>query len=308
MKLQSFGAILFAIALAGVIYGLLNILDAQKHLNELDLPLALLSALLYLSSIALWNLSWGKFIKLGGNDSILMGFAAQLGGLTPFSLGADFLRGYFAKKAGKKFGEGMAASFAAKFHKIWIALVFSSIGIGVILLSQTYFRSSFLLGIGVPIIMLAGVILLTKNHAAMAISGISLEKISKKDARDFSYMLKVYIKNPQKAILGMLAASLALEFASFYLAFASFGLFLDISSAYLVFILLFFASKALFVPQGIGVTEIVGIIILGNTAPLSLIAAGMLLWNIVRIWIPTIIAGAASLALGKRYAIGESGN
>ena len=302
MKQINWGTVLFAVALMAVIYGLLKVFNGEQHMDEINIAVGVASALLYILSIAFWNVAWGRFIRLDTPASIQAGFAAQLGGLTPFSLGADFLRGGLAKGNGRKFVDGFAASFASKFHKIWIALAFSSLGVGALLLNHSQLEGSILFGIGIPILMLVGLYFLTRNYASILISTISMRKIRREDIRDFSKKLRWFIDSPDKSILALLFLSLAFEFLSFYLAFYALSIPLDLVTAYLVFILLFFASKALFVPQGIGITELVGIFVLGGSAGISLVAAGLLLWNVVRIWIPTIVAGIFAFSEGKKLA------
>ncbi len=299
LKIWSWPMFIYLLALLAVLYGLLKIFGADEGLLLLKPDIAAFSAIIYLLGMALWCIGWGGYLKMRPLIGIKLGFASQIGGLTPLSLGADLLRGYYAEKAGIKFTGGVAASLAAKFHKILIALVFSAFGIGLILLLNSTIKGSLLLGLGMPGLMLIGIYLLTKNYFSILVSKVTLRKIKAKDAGEFSKGLKGFIRRPPKAAIIMLLLSLICEFASFYLCFYAVGMSLDPLSAYLIFVLLFFASKAL-VPQGLGVTEIIGLVLLGNAAPMPLIAASLLLWNIVRIWVPLVFSGIAVFVAGKK--------
>ncbi|MFH1257571.1 MAG: lysylphosphatidylglycerol synthase domain-containing protein, partial [Candidatus Micrarchaeota archaeon] len=203
---------LFLAALIAVVYALLTIFEADRHIKDLNLGIAVLSALIYIASITIWNIAWGRYFSLPASESIKLGFASQLGGLTPLSLGADFLRGYYSKKAGRKFSAGMAASLASKFHKILLALVFSAIGIGLLIYQHSDLKGSLLLGAGIPIIMLAGVFFLTRNYSPWLISNITLKRIGKEDTAEFSKTLRKFIYSPSKSTILLLFISLVFEF------------------------------------------------------------------------------------------------
>ncbi len=74
-------------------------------------------------------------------------------------------------------------------------------------------------------------------------------------------------------------------------------------TAHVLFILLFFSSKAFFVPQAICITELIGLYVLGGSIQVSLVAAALLVWNLIRIWLPTVIAGAAVIAIRGKIRI-----
>ncbi len=119
----------YVAALAAVAYALLKMFDAEKALPSMNLPLAVVAVALYLLSIVPWNSAWGKHLGSGFWEANKIGWAAQFGSLTPFSIGNDVLRGYFGKQYGRPATDSIAASLATKFHKIAIALAFSVAGI-----------------------------------------------------------------------------------------------------------------------------------------------------------------------------------
>ncbi len=292
--------LLYLVALAALAYALLKIFDAEKALPQLNYLVALAAIAAYLLSIVFWNVAWGNYLKTGWKESNLVGWSAQFGAMTPFSLGNDVLRGYFAKQHGKKFSEGAAASLATKFYKIALALAFSLLGAVYLIVRHREVESTLEWGVALPLLILAGVYIFTREKHAEWIAKLSFNKISKEKTAEFSAALKKYIHKPSFGVLGWLLASLALEFVSFYLGFLAFGVALPPFVAYLVFSLVFFISKVPVLPQGIVVTEFVGLVLLQNTAALPLVAAGILLWNVSRIWMPIVVSGSVLLASGKK--------
>ncbi len=300
MKLLSKTNLLYFLALIAVAYALLTIFNAEEKISDTRIEIAVLASLSYLIGMAFWNFAWGEYLNLRSIQSIRLGFASQIGGLTPLSVGADFLRGYFGKSAGKKVGDGIAASLAAKFHKLLLVLLLSIVGIGVLVFEHTELRENLMAGLLVPIAMLLGVYFLTKNYASDLISKYSLKRIKKSEAKGFSRKLKAFIYRPQIEILVLLLLSLAFEFFAFYLSLLALNIVLPVASTYLLFILLFFASKALLVPQGLGITEVLGLFILGGTISIATVAASLLVWNAVRIWVPIVVSGMVLFSIEKK--------
>ena len=125
--------VLFLAAFAIVAYALIKVLDAERHLGEMNWIFAIGAVILYFASILLWNFAWGIMAKMDLKQSIKAALYSQVGTVTPFAVGADYLRGRFAKGGKGKFTDGLASSFAAKFYKILISLAFSVVAVGVIL-------------------------------------------------------------------------------------------------------------------------------------------------------------------------------
>ncbi|MBI5225048.1 flippase-like domain-containing protein [Candidatus Micrarchaeota archaeon] len=292
--------VLFLAAFAIVAYALLKVLDAEKHLGEINATFAIGAIVLYFASILLWNLAWGIMAGMNWKESIKAAFYSQIGTITPFAVGADYLRGRYAKGRKGKFTDGLAASFASKFYKILISLAFSVVAVGIILSKYEHLRYSIVLSLAIPAGLLFVLYFFTKNYGAKLLAKFSMQKVSEKNAKEFSKSLSEMVGKPKIEVLGLLSFSLAFEFIAFLLSFFAFGVNLANFEGYLVFVILFYSSKINLIPQGIGITEIAGIIVLRDTAALSLVAAALLLWGIVRIWAPLLISGAYILAMKKR--------
>ncbi|MFH1199916.1 MAG: lysylphosphatidylglycerol synthase domain-containing protein [Candidatus Micrarchaeota archaeon] len=287
----------YVAALAAVAYALLKLFDAEKALPSLNPLLAAAAVALYLLSIVPWNAAWGKHLGSGFWEANKIGWAAQFGSLTPFSIGNDVLRGYFGKRYGKPATDSIAASLATKFHKIAIALAFSVAGVFALVARHSELGETVALGVVLPIALLGGVYFLTREAPMRWVAKLAGGRLGGGKAENFARRLREYLHKPRIDALGLLGLSLLLELTSFYCCFAAFGVILEPFSAYLIFTLLFFVAKIPLVPQGIGVTEAIGLVILRDSAALPFIAAGLLLWSVARIWAPVVASFAFYSAL-----------
>ncbi|MBU1197481.1 flippase-like domain-containing protein [Candidatus Micrarchaeota archaeon] len=287
---MNFRNVLYFIALIALAYALLKIFQAEQALPKLDAFIAAGAIVSYLISIVLWNEAWGQYLKIDFWKSNTIGWSAQFAALTPLSIGNDVLRGYFAKQHGHRFSAGMAASLATKFYKIALALVFSAAGIALLFLRNEELQQWIGLGVVVPVLLLLGLYVITKEGFAGIVNKITFNRIAKGRMIEFSGKMKYYVHAPSGSVLLILITSLAFEFLAFYLCFQAFGVFLEPFTAYLAYALLFFLSKIPLLPQGIVITEIAGVMILRSVAALPLVAAGILLWNVSRVWVPVVMS------------------
>ncbi len=280
----------YLVALAAMAYALIKLFDAEQAFPQFNLVWAALAILAYLASISTWNIAWGAYLGAGWRESNWVGWKAQFGSVTPFSLGNDVLRGYFAKDHGREFSESMAASLATKFYKIGIAFVFSIAGAIYLFFRHRELGDVLGWGVVLPMAMLLGVYIFTRDGMAGWLSRLTFNKITAEKSALFSNKLKGFIHHPHGIAMAWLTLSLGLEFFAFYAGFEAFAVGLPPFVAYLVFSLLFFISKIPLLPQGIVLTEFVGLILLKGTASTSAIAAGLLMWNASRIWAPIVIS------------------
>jgi uncharacterized protein (TIRG00374 family) len=282
----------YVAALAAVAYALLKLFDAEKALPSMDAGLAAAAVLFYMLGIVPWNSAWGKYLGSGFWESNKIGWAAMFGSLTPFSIGNDVLRGYFGKAYGKKATDSIAASLATKFYKIAIALAFSIAGVIALFARHSELGEMVSLGIVLPAAILAGVYVLTREEPMRLVAAVGGKRLGVGKAQEFAKALKGYLHNPRMDALALLTLSLVLELVSFYFCFAAFGVNLEPFTAYLIYTLLFFVAKIPLIPQGIGITEAIGLVILKDAASMGYVAAGLLLWSVARIWAPVIASVA----------------
>ncbi|MCX6798763.1 MAG: lysylphosphatidylglycerol synthase transmembrane domain-containing protein [Candidatus Diapherotrites archaeon] len=278
-----------------------------------------LAALFSIGSIIVWLFSWANLIKkssgVSGRKLTITGFCCVFASLTPVQLGAEALRSIRAKdQFNVPYKESIAASMVVKgikFLAIAVVSAFSFAGFLYNPLLGGWIKLGLASGFAV-ILAAALLFLLPMNYRfGIAISrGFSaLSRFGgffKKLADYFQGYAGYFKKTSAKtiaftALLGF--ASLLLEFAALVFCFLAVDVPLPLYSAAALFVLVSILERTPVLPRGIGIIEAAGFAFLNTPefsgAALSApqIGAAIIVFDAVRLVIPTIASLAISLAV-----------
>ncbi len=270
-----------------IFFTLYKLFGAENVIFSANIVYLLFSILSYLVGIFLWNCAWaasGNFSFLKAN---LAGFASLSGMLTPAGVGNDFLRAYFLRKS-VSFEKAIASSFVTKIYKILIAIFFSFLFVIWFLREKSYLLGALLLGIALPFAFIISIKYLLDMRTINFFKKYS-KHLRKHHAnlKKLSRYFNLYLKNFSALFLFLLVLSFFFEICSFAFAFYAFSINVSIVEALAAFSVLYLISKNPFVPQGIGVVELLAIFAFSAVSQ-QLIAAALIVWDISRLWIPIL--------------------
>ena len=279
-----------------VLYAIYKFFGAGAAFRSADFPLLSLAVLIFLAEAFFWNWAWALVGGVSFRSAQLSSFASMSGNLTPFGIGSDLMRSFFAKSEKKTFSQILASSFATKVYKILLAAA-------VLVLSFPLFS-------GLNQELQASLSLGTLFISAGAVSFLFFARFNPKFAESllssfetgrkinlFAKELRRFFAIPSPQVLFLLLVSLACEFAAFFLSFQALGITLSVSTALAVFFIVFFATKLPF--HALGVSELVGIFLLQSQYSAAPIAAALISWDLVRAWAPAL-ASTAFVFLNQR--------
>lgn len=323
--LNAFFSLLIVLALLFVIN---FFTQAYVSLQNIDINWFLLSAIAFLASILLWILSWSHLIKKHSRISYAnltrIGFRSLYGALTPIQLGAEAIRSLQLKQYfGVRFSQSISASMVAKGTKFLIIAIFSVIVILLTALSPALPPLvAFGLGTGFIVILLATLLFLLplkksygialsnffgrfrKNHGVFA-------KLSK-FFRFYSAYLKDLPKRTYLIVLFLCLLSWVLEFTALQAAFLSLNILISLKVTFILLVLVSILERTPFLPRGIGLVEVIGYSFLafpifhGLTLSVSEIGAVLVVFDVVRLVVPTILSIIISL-VPMRQALRQTG-
>lgn len=250
------------------------------------------SAAAFLASVLVWSLAWSRLMRGKARELARINIKSLAGFFAPFGLGTDLLRAHFSAKKGLSSEKALAASFMVKFYKF--LLMFALLVAAIFLLATKMDISDYLYAF-YPMIfftMLGAVLVL-----AMRV----------KPVVDFFYRLlgKAYLYgfhrelnrqfvetgwNGIAVVLALLAVSSLLEIAAAYLAFLSLGMYLPLPHIFIFAAVANSLALVTFTPSGLGFVEGGGYFVLSLgyfSQPPALIGSYLILWNVIRVWIPS---------------------
>ena len=317
----------FVILLA--IFALLAILaaffGALKHLSEAEPISFVLGALSFVASIIVWLASWAMLIKEGSfSKKILVGFSCVFASLTPVQVGADAMRSLSMKELfAVPYTETIAASMAVKGVKFLLIALVASASFFLAMLNpdiEPWLKLTLLSGFAVVAIA-AALFLLPLSRRIGGRIAYFFEWLSHyiRQAKRLSGYFEHYslymreIPASRLALVALLAlASIAFEFLAFAFCFASVNAPIPLYSMVVLFSILAVLEHVPFLPRGIGVVEIFGILFLSlepiSAGSLSMpqVVAIIILFDFMRLVIPALLSLAAYAALSKKA--GKAGN
>ena len=305
-------AVISLIILFALFGALAGATGALTVLGRADLFLLAWACLFSIGSIVIWVISWAYLVRKRHNVPYSklaeIGFSSVYGALTPIQLGAEALRSILLKnRHNVPYSDSISASMVAKGAKFLVILIAALIVFFLFLCTMPMgiaLLIAFLSGFAV--IALAVLVFLAPFNKALA--GIITSCIEKLSGR-ISFISPLhrltcryvsYLSETKSSFLLILALSLvswALEVLALQFSFLALGISLYLRPLLILAALASILERAPFLPRGIGAVEFVGAYVLfyiPNMAPqqfsLGEIAAVLILFDVVRLVVPTILS------------------
>jgi len=291
MRLKEIAWLLVSLFILVLIYQTTN----ASRIFQLDPTLFVVSFACYFLSIVFWILAWGYLIKERFIPSLRLNMKALLGVFAPFGLGGDAIRTYLAKTEKIEPERALSASFVIKFYKFILMFLFLLLAIYLLATNSVDFSKNIAIFISMIFMVIGGAIVVfllrlpsfTKLLYRI-LNRVFIFKFNEQLNRHF-----LGIK-PKDAVIifSLLLVSTFLEIAAVYFAFAAIG-----QGLLLPHVLIFssVASSLALVtitPQGMGFVEAGGYFVLSIgyfSLAKPVIGSFLIVWNIIRIWIPSLI-------------------
>lgn len=320
-KYLKYSIILLVLVFAGygVITGLTGALPVILSANPYFFAI---SVLFFLFSIVLWIIPWALLLKNNKKvtiiKSIIIGFSCVYGALTPVQVGSEALRSIKAKEYfGVTYSQSISAAMVVKGLKFFMLAVLSSMVIWVVLLkTQLSLVALFGLLSGFSVIILASALFLLplNKKIGLMISAIFGELgkiwkgffILKKYFYEYSHYLQLVPKKNFLKVLILSGASLLFEFLALYYCFLALSVSIEVFSLSFLFIIISILERTPLIPRGVGLVEAAGFIFLSIpefskiSLSVSQIAAILVLFGVVRLFIPTILSLLMTLIKVKK--------
>ncbi|MBU1120708.1 MAG: lysylphosphatidylglycerol synthase transmembrane domain-containing protein [archaeon] len=309
---------LISLILVFVVIGIIAIYtrghEALLAISPMGLINFILACIFFLLGVLLWILSWAYLIRKEANipysSLILVGFASLYGALTPIQLGTEALRSLTLKKRfSVPYSKSISASMIVKGTKFLILAVIFSLII-LMFLSSTRLDSFafFALLSGFLVIVLACLLFLLPLSKRI---GLMISRFFNFLARDiplfgylseffynYSYYLKTISVKSFLLILFLSFLSFIFEFLALRFAFISIEKDIGIFALLVLFSLVSVLERIPLLPRGIGAVEFIGFTYLNMVSRLekvsrltvSQIGAVLIIYDVVRLIIPTIIS------------------
>jgi len=261
-----------------------------------------LSSLLFLASTFFWALAWIYVMKAPTRKALIIHLRSLAGVFAPMGLGADMLRSFWAsKEKGMKPDRALACSLIVKFFKfilMFLLLLFSVIALS----SRSYdFPQYVFIFISMLFSALIGllIIILLRSRKTIAFIHHFIRKLflwrfheelnlnfDRLRLRDIAFIIIV------------LMLSVVFEIGAAWAAFLSVSQ--ELPLLHIIIFSSVASSLALITvsPQGLGFVEAGSYFLLSmGYFSLSRVVIGnvLIVWNIVRLWIPSIVGLFASL-------------
>lgn len=274
----------------------------------------------YAGSLAIWSAGWAYLVaKSKSNVSSLslpaccLGFAVSLlslaGMLTPLNIGTDVLRSRYGKKyMGIEIVSTAAASIIMRECKLHLSLLLALLLIPSIAACTPSIVGRLTAAFSGIVALIAVIYAIRTDRALKFAEALNLAKAA--DAvrilkRKLGYSIRAIIY--LVLVLGFFAEWEALRFSCRAVGISPDGMFM-----FAVFGLFYFLSRMPVIPLGIGLVESGGFAFLQNNGiPGAKAGALLLLWAVLRIGVPLLLAAVLALwflASNRKYAgVGQTG-
>ncbi len=317
---------IIGVVLAAIVIAVIIALTAPfPTLSAARFPLLLLASVLYSASLFLWSAVWvflarrantppvgqasspdsrdggvypdqdGAHLRYGRTFTISM--ASLIGILTPMNIGTDFLRSFYGKRyMGLPLELTAAASVVARTLKLHVTLLLVIfLPVGAISLQGNLLKTL--------IIPVAGVVFLLAILYSLRINfpGYLSKRLKISDISETIRIINSKLGLVEKCIIYLFfATGFALEWLSLHLCFLALNLKPTLSETFVLFVLLYFLSRTPFTPQGLGVVEVSGFVLLKTMAiSTAQIGALLMIWDFLRIFVPIVLSLAFSFNLKR---------
>ncbi|MFH0986638.1 MAG: lysylphosphatidylglycerol synthase transmembrane domain-containing protein [Candidatus Micrarchaeota archaeon] len=270
----------------------------MKVVFSANLLYASASIACFMASIFFWGAAWHIVLKKDFLSEQRVNFKSMIGIFAPMGLGGDLLRAHFAQSEKIGRAEALSASFVVKFFKFAVMLFY--LVFAVVLLArksadyslyEPAFIGAFLL------IIFAIIIIALFNYPRFA---SVLQRIFRRvNVMHLHKNIKMHFKSLSSgasvSIILILVVSTVLEMGAVYFAAKAVGIPLLVAHVFILGAVVNMLALAAFTPQGIGFVEAGAAVVMSMgffaVSP-PLIAGFLVIWNIVRIWVPSAAAAA----------------
>jgi uncharacterized protein (TIRG00374 family) len=300
--------------------------EAHAVLLDTDAFFLIVGCLFFIISVLLWLFSWAYLLKkkalLPFRRAIAVGVASFYGSLTPVQLGAEALRSLNLKKIyGISYKDSVSAAMVSKGAKFLVIGLFATLfllayiagsRLSVVLLAA-YVSGLFVIALATSLFLLP-----LNRRIGHSISGM-LARISHAPIPQFrllgnlSDFFRSYSDYLSRTPFSMLTKvfflcllSWLLEVAALYFSFASVSVFLPVVPLLVFATLVAVLERNPFLPRGIGLVEVLGYYFLampsfvsGITLQTSEIVAAIIVYDVVRLVVPTVFSMIISYPLIK---------
>ena len=263
-------------------------------LFSLNIPYTILAFLFFFCSTFLWAIAWARQMQKPALVSMKLNTKALAGFFSPFSIGADALRAYFAKHEHIDAAEALAASFFVKFLKLLLMVLFLIVSVFLFLGNPEFMKASVLF-LSLAVFTLFGMFILWSFKTKRVIR--LFNKLIKREflpefRKNFSNYFKSFVSTRTAVVLLWLLISSIFEILAVFFLFNAINFPLTLTHAFIFAAVANSLALIAATPQGIGFVEGGGYIILsfaffnlGN----ELIGTFLITWSIIRVWIPRLI-------------------
>ncbi len=305
------------------LFGVVGVLtEASISLSKVSLEFFALAVIFYLISLFLWIISWAYLVKkhvpVPFFSLLAIGWGSIYGAMTPIQLGADALRSIKLKDLHKmSYSSSVAPSFIVKGIKFSFIAIIAAI-IFFLYLFNTKIDSALFLAFlsGFTIVLLGAFLFLAplKKRWGLWISGFFYsikfgERLFEKAGSFFEqytmYLGQIDLKT-FFVIIVLTFFSLLFEFLALQFSFFAAGIDLPLQSFLILAVLFSVLERVPIFPRGIGLIELVGYYYLatnpvagGLTATTSQVGAVLIVYDVVRLVIPTVISLCFAFFSGK---------
>lgn len=272
------------------------------QIQKLLLPEFAVASLFFMLSVFFWGFAWAYLV--GGKKPLTLFFInikALAGILGPFGLGVDALRAVFAGK--HKFPPELmlSTSFIVKFFKFLVIFLLLIFAILILFMKS---NSSETLVVFIVSLCLAGVGMATvwamrSRKTAMLGHRLLRRLFIFKFQDNLNKRFLELSPNKVFTVLLLLAISTVFEILAVMYCFLAVGQALPFDRIIVFAAIANSLAFLTFTPQGLGFVEGGGFLVLQSgffSLGTPVIGSFLIVWNIIRIWIPSL-AGAIASAL-----------
>lgn len=266
-------------------------------LYNMNLLYFFISAVLFFISTVFWMLAWKYLMGEPLWISFKINTKALAGIFAPIGLGGDILRTHFAKKQGISGAKALSASFVVKFFKFLLMFFYLLIAVFMLAQRSVEFPDYIVVFISALLLTIFGAIFILFLRTRFIIKFIHkiTRKVSVWRVRDElkAYFFKLSAMKSAYIFI-LLIISTFFELASIYFALIAVGQYLLWIHIFILGAVIHSLALITITPQGVGFVEAGGYFILTFgyfSVPRPIIGSFLIIWNLVRLWVPSLIGG-----------------
>lgn len=291
MSFKNFIWLIFTILILSAVF----ITTDPTPLYTMNLFYFFLSAVLFFTSTVFWMLAWKYLMGEPLWISFKINTKSLAGIFAPIGLGGDILRTYFAKKENISGAKALSASFVVKFFKFLLMFFYLLIAIFMLAQRSVEFPDYILVFISALLLTIFGAIfiLFLRTEPIIKLIHKITRKVSIWKVRDGlkEYFFKLSVMKSAYIFI-LLIISTFFELVAIYFALIAVGQHLLWIHIFILGAVIHSLALITITPQGVGFVEAGGYFILTFgyfSVPRPIIGGFLIIWNLVRLWIPSLI-------------------